>query len=46
MTRCTVEDVYEKIDVIKKGRVMLMLIVENLDEARETVAFIRKHSRV
>jgi hypothetical protein len=46
MTRCTVEDVYEKIDVIKKGRVMLMLIVENLDEAREAVAFIRKHSRV
>ena len=44
MTRCTVEDVYEKIDVIKKGRVMLMLIVENLDEAKEAVAFIRKHS--
>jgi hypothetical protein len=38
--------VYEKIDVIKKGRVMLMLIVENLDEAKEAVAFIRKHSRV
>ena len=45
MTRCTVADVYEKIDVIKKGRVMLMLIVENLEEAKEAVAFIRKHSR-
>lgn len=46
MTRCTVADVYEKIDIIKKGRVMLMLIVENLEEAKEVVAFIRKNSRI
>ena len=46
MTRCTVKDVYEKIDIIKKGRVMLMLIVENLEEAKEAVAFIRKHSKI
>jgi hypothetical protein len=46
MTRCTVEDVYNKIDIIKKGRVMLMLIVENLEEAKQAVAFIRKHSRI
>jgi hypothetical protein len=46
MTRCTVEDVYNKIDIIKQGRVMLMLIVENLEEAKQAVAFIRKHSRI
>lgn len=46
MTRCTASDVYNKIDVMKKGRIMLMLMVDNLEEAKETVAFIRKHSRI
>ncbi|HHY83469.1 MAG TPA: hypothetical protein GX505_12465 [Clostridiales bacterium] len=46
MTRCTVGDVYNKIDIIKQGRVMLMLIVKNLEEAKQAVAFIRKHSKI
>ena len=46
MTRCTSADVYEKIEQIQMGRMILMLDVKSLDEAKETVRFIRKHSRI
>jgi hypothetical protein len=46
MTRCTAQDVYEKIDEIKKGRAILMLSVDNLDEGKDVLRFIRKHSKL
>jgi hypothetical protein len=44
MIRCTARDVFEKIDVIRQGRVVLMLNADNLDEAKAAVKLIRKHS--
>jgi hypothetical protein len=46
MTRCTVEEVYEHIEEIKLGRMVLMLNVTNLEEARDVTKFIRKHSKI
>jgi len=46
MTGCTVEDVYQHIDQIKLGRVILMINVENLSQAKEVMEFIRRHSKV
>lgn len=45
-TRCTAEDVYRTIDVLKKGRVSLMIDVTALQEARDVLSFIHKHSRI
>lgn len=45
-TRCTVAEVYERIEDLKQGRMVLMLNVTSLDEAREAVKFIRKHSSI
>jgi hypothetical protein len=44
MVRCRASDVYRRIDAIKRGRVVLMLNVDSLDEARDVMRFIRKHS--
>ena len=44
MVRCTAQDVYEYIDDLKKGRVVIMLNINNLDEGREVMKFIRKNS--
>jgi hypothetical protein len=46
MTHCHARDVYEHIDQIKQGRLVLMLTADDLAEARETLAFIRQHSQV
>lgn len=46
MTRCSAADVYEKIDQLKKGRTILMLNIDNLDEGREVMKFIRKNSKI
>lgn len=46
MTRCTAKDVYEKIDEMKQGRLVLMLDVCSLEEGREVMSFIRKHSTI
>ena len=46
MTRCTAPEVYERIEEIKRGRMVLMLNVTSLEEAREVMRFIRKHSRI
>lgn len=43
-TRCTLKDLYEKIDELKQGRIHLMVIVESLEEAKEAVEFVRKNS--
>jgi hypothetical protein len=44
MTRCTPQDIYEKIDIMKQGRLILMLSASSLDEAEEAITFLRKHS--
>jgi hypothetical protein len=44
--RCTAADVYDKIGDIKQGRVILQLQITSLDEGREVMRFIRRHSRI
>lgn len=44
MTRCTAADVYERIDEMKQGRMVLMLNIRDLNEGREVIRWIRKHS--
>jgi len=44
MIRCTAQDVYEKIEIMKRGRLALMLMTDSLPEAEEALAFIRKHT--
>jgi hypothetical protein len=46
MVRCTAEDVYNKIEDIKRGRVILQLQINSLDEGREVMRFIRKNSKI
>jgi hypothetical protein len=46
MVRCTATDVYDKIEEIKKGRVILQLQIESLSEGREVMRFIRKNSKI
>ena len=46
MTKCDVADVYAKIDQMKQGRLILQLSAATLDEAREAIAFVRRHSRL
>ncbi len=46
MTRCTAADVYDRIEEMKKGRLILMLNIKSLEEGREVMKFIRKHSRI
>jgi hypothetical protein len=44
MTRCTPRDIYEKIDIMKQGRLILMLSAASLDEAVDAITFLRKHT--
>jgi Uroporphyrinogen-III decarboxylase len=44
MIRCHARDIYEHIDELKLGRVVIMLNIDTLDEGREVMRFIRKHS--
>ncbi|NLG24590.1 MAG: hypothetical protein GX558_04495 [Clostridiales bacterium] len=44
MVRCTARDVYRYIDDFKRGRTVVMLNIDTLDEGREVMRFIRKHS--
>jgi len=44
MIRCHARDVYRRIDALKRGRVVIMLNVDTLDEGRDVMRFIRKHS--
>lgn len=46
MIRCTAQDVYEKIEEMKKGRLILMLNIKDLQEGREVMRFIRKNSKI
>jgi hypothetical protein len=45
-TRCTAAQVYENIETILRGRVILMINVASLEEAADVMRFIRSHSRV
>lgn len=44
MIRCTARDVYEKIEIMKRGRLALMLMADSLKEAEDALAFVRKHT--
>ena len=46
VVRCTPTDVYKRIEDIKKGRVILQLQINSLDEGREVMRFIRKNSKI
>ena len=46
MIRCHANDVYENIEALKKGRVAIMLNIDNLEQGREVMKFIRKHSKI
>jgi len=46
MTRCHATDVYDRIDELKKGRVVLMINLDNLEQGKEVMKFIRKHSKI
>lgn len=46
MIRCLPEDIYKNIETLKKGRVVMMINVQSLEEAKEVMAFLRKHSTV
>lgn len=45
-TRCTAQDVYAHIDELMEGRIILMLNVTSLEEGKEVMKFIRKHSKI
>jgi len=44
MIRCHARDVYRRIEALKRGRVVIMLNVDSLDEGRDVMRFIRGHS--
>lgn len=44
MVRCHAKDVYRYIDQLKTARTVLMLNIDTLDEGREVMRFVRKHS--
>jgi len=44
MIRCRAEDVFEHIDELKRGRVVIMLNVDNLEQGKEVMRLIRKNS--
>lgn len=46
MIRCRAEDVYNRIGELKKGRIILMLNLDTLQEGREVMKFIRKNSKI
>lgn len=46
MIRCAARDVYEHIEDMKRGRLIIMLNIDNLCEGRDAVRFIRKNSRI
>lgn len=46
MTRATPQDVYDKIDLLKQGRVFVSLDVGDVEDAREPLEFLRRHSRI
>ncbi|MDR1440122.1 MAG: uroporphyrinogen decarboxylase family protein [Clostridiales bacterium] len=44
MIRCHARDVYGRMDDLKRGRAVLMLNIDSLEEGREAMRFIRRHS--
>lgn len=46
MVRCHARDVYRRIDALERGRVVVMLNVDSLEEGREVMRFIRAHSKI
>ena len=45
MTRGTSKDLYDNIEKLKQGRFVFSLHARDLDDAREAIAFARKHSK-
>lgn len=46
MIRCSAQDVYEKIESMKRGRLVIMLNIESIEEGREVMRFIRRNSKI
>jgi len=46
MIRCHARDVYKHIEGLKRGRVVIMLNVDSLQQGREVMRFIRRHSKL
>jgi hypothetical protein len=46
MICCHANDVYEHINEMKRGRVVLMLRADNLEQSKDVMRFIRKHSKI
>jgi len=44
--RCTLDDLKKYIDQIRQGRIAVMVNVDTLDEAKEAVRLVRKHSKI
>ena len=44
MIRCHARDVYPNIEALRAGRTVVMLNIDTLEEGREVMRFIRKHS--
>lgn len=44
--RCTLPDLKKYIEVLKQGRVAMMVNVDTLEEAKEAVRLVRKHSKI
>ena len=42
--RCTLQDLKERVGQMRQGRVAVMVNVENIEEAKEAVRIVRKHS--
>ncbi|NSW91029.1 MAG: hypothetical protein HPY74_10250 [Firmicutes bacterium] len=44
MIRCSARDVYQEIEHMKKGRLVIMLNIDTIEEGRDVMKFIRKNS--
>jgi glycerol-3-phosphate responsive antiterminator len=43
-TRCTLSDLKKYIEQMRQGRIAVMVNVDTLEEAKEAVRLVRKHS--
>jgi hypothetical protein len=46
MIRCHAKDVFEKIEDLKRGRCVIMLNIDTLEEGREVMKLIRRNSKI
>lgn len=46
MVRCHARDLAQHIEALKQGRVVVMLNIDSLDEGREAMRLVRRHSKI